>query len=122
MKIDVYRERDKLGTLLLLREAFDSSKTLVETKELVIRLVCRNTDNNEIVAHAAGYVREMDDSSSSFIGGIIGDVAVSAKFQKKGIATDLIKKIHLEFNRLGVKYSFLFAYNTKIYKKMGYSE
>lgn len=123
MEINHYKDDDYHGALSLLKSSFGENKTLIINAELKVRLVVYAPDDKtQVIAHAAGYIRDMSCSGRTFIGGVIGDVAVSALYRKQGIAHKLILSIHEIFKRQNVDYSFLFAYDTLIYKSLGYAD
>ncbi|AIR64298.1 GNAT family N-acetyltransferase [Cedecea neteri] len=123
MNVEIYKNEDYNGTCFLLKSSFGSDKDLVITPELMLRVIIRHPENHgEIIAHAALYVREMYNEGDAFIAGIIGDVAVSPEFQRQGLATKMLSVIHGHLKKESIYYSFLFAYQTEIYKKSGYHD
>jgi len=103
----------------LLNIAYDDSDICLEINNEFLCSVLTYWDKT-LIAHAAIYVRDMEQNHKSFRGAIIGKVAVLPKFRHEGHCKTLFHKIDeiLEHNK--VEYAFLFAIKPRIYCSLGY--
>ncbi len=75
-----------------------------------------------ICACGFGYEREMSQGKHNFKAGIVGGIAVDAKYRGQGLGKVIIESIDSHLLSIGVVHSFLFAYEPKVYQSSGYYE
>jgi len=87
-------------------------------EEMKFRLLVYCKEN--LIGHGEGYTRTMSIGDYQFTAGIVGGIAVDTSFRNRGIAKNIIAKIHRNFINSGVQHSFLFASIPQVYISSGY--
>ncbi|MCS0059466.1 GNAT family N-acetyltransferase [Vibrio parahaemolyticus] len=79
-------------------------------------------DDSQIVATGFAYSRLMSQGLINFKAGIVGGIAVAPNKRGLGLAKIVVKELDKYLVSFGVTHSFLFAYETDVYRSSGYSE
>ncbi|HCE2133836.1 TPA: GNAT family N-acetyltransferase [Vibrio parahaemolyticus] len=79
-------------------------------------------DDSQIVATGFAYSRLMSQGFINFKAGIVGGIAVAPNKRGLGLAKIVVKELDKYLVSFGVTHSFLFAYETDVYRSSGYSE
>ena len=78
--------------------------------------------NNRLIACGFVYLRDMSQQNLRFKAGIVGGVAVHPDNRKLGYCRKIMQCLDKVLQHSNVTHSFLFAYQTYIYRSLGYSE
>ncbi|EGQ7919569.1 GNAT family N-acetyltransferase [Vibrio parahaemolyticus] len=79
-------------------------------------------DDSQIVATGFAYSRLMSQGLINFKAGIVGGIAVAPNKRGLGLAKIVVKELDKYLVSFGVTHSFLFAYETDVYRSSGHSE
>ncbi|WP_031858720.1 GNAT family N-acetyltransferase [Vibrio parahaemolyticus] len=79
-------------------------------------------DDSQIVATGFAYSRLMSQGLINFKAGIVGGIAVAPNKRGLGLAKIVVIELDKYLVSFGVTHSFLFAYETDVYRSSGYSE
>ncbi|WP_051680486.1 GNAT family N-acetyltransferase [Vibrio rhizosphaerae] len=109
----------EFSTLNLINECFSENRPcLGDESELAMRVIAMDHEN--VISHAAMYIRSMRIDDYTFKGSIIGDVVVSRNYRGRGLCKIMLDVLNSFNFELKIEHSFLFAYEPKIYLSCGY--
>ncbi|PSU90434.1 GNAT family N-acetyltransferase [Photobacterium kishitanii] len=113
---EINENKDSLE--LFLSSVFDAECHVDINSEFRCAVVIERS--GRIYACGLGYERKMSQNQKHFKGGIVGGIAVSAEFRGQGLGKAVLEAIDNHLLYFGVDYSFLFAYEPKVYQSSGY--
>ena len=102
-----------------LSHVFNEDTSIDITDEFLAGILIINEES--IIGCGFAYSREMIQGKLSFLGGIVGCVAVDENYRGKGLCKKIIKLLDKQQIGIGVDYSLLFAYEIKIYQSAGFT-
>ena len=79
-------------------------------------------DGDVLIGHATAYVRPVLLGDEEVTIGLIGDVGVDPRFQRRGHAKRLVREAHALFAGQSLPFSVLFAYDPPRYRSSGYRD
>lgn len=97
-----------------------NSQIEVDINEEILCGVIAITEE-KIVACGFAYQRTMSQSGASFKAGIVGGIAVHPDYQRQGLSKKVLRNIDQKIEQVGIKLSFLFAYEPSVYVASGYA-
>ncbi|HCE3278309.1 TPA: GNAT family N-acetyltransferase [Vibrio parahaemolyticus] len=103
-----------------LNSIFGQDSTVNLNHEFVCAVLIE--DENQVVATGFAYSRLMSQGLTSFKAGIVGGITVAPNKRGLGLAKTIVKELDKYLVSFGVTHSFLFAYNSDVYRSSGYSE
>lgn len=103
-----------------LSSIFGKDSELIINEEFESAVVIRHF--NDVIASGVAYSRTMKQGSVNFKAGIIGGVGVTHDYRHQGLSKIIVEELDKHLAYLGTAHSFLFAYNTNIYRSSGYNE
>ncbi|HHC6554683.1 TPA: GNAT family N-acetyltransferase [Vibrio parahaemolyticus] len=103
-----------------LNSVFGQDSTVHVNDEFVCAVLIE--DDRQIVATGFAYSRLMSQGSINFKAGIVGGISVAPNKRGLGLAKVIVKKLDKYLVSFGVTHSFLFAYDSDVYRSSGYSE
>jgi predicted N-acetyltransferase YhbS len=79
-------------------------------------------DGDVLIGHATAYVRTVQLGDEDVTIGLVGDVAVDPRLQRRGHARRLVREAHALFAERSLPFSVLFAFDPARYRSSGYQD
>jgi predicted N-acetyltransferase YhbS len=78
-------------------------------------------EDRRVIGHLAIYEREIGIAAETVLVGLLGEVAIAAERQRRGLARRLVGHAHDHLQARAIPFSILFAFEPCVYASSGYT-